>query len=156
MEEYKAILGAERYEISDIWNVRNSETWKVMKPFLAWKWYLYIKLPVDSGRKTFIIHRIVAKAFIPNPENKRTVNHIDGNKLNNAKWNLEWATDEEQWIHKCRVLRKKTAGFIIKRNSDGRIYHSCREASVDNNISAGTVSNSYRWKCKSKILFTKV
>lgn len=54
--------------------------------------YLITSLRVDGKRKTFAIHRLLALAFIPNPSNLGEVNHIDGNKLNNALDNLEWTT----------------------------------------------------------------
>lgn len=156
MENYKKITKSEWYEISDEWNVRNSKTGRVMKLYIGWKWYKYIKIPTIHWKKWLLVHRLVAEAFIPNPENKRTVNHIDWNKLNNHKTNLEWSTDVEQGIHKCRVLWKKTVWFKIMRNTDWKIYSSCREAWLDNGITAWTVSNSYRNKHNSIISFTKV
>ena len=58
-----------------------------------------ITLNKDGNTKYHLIHRLVAKAFIPNPENKKTVNHIDGNPLNNIVTNLEWATYSENVKH---------------------------------------------------------
>lgn len=52
------------------------------------------------------VHRLVAFHFIPNPENKPTVNHKDGNKLNNHKNNLEWATYAEQSYHSINILKQ--------------------------------------------------
>jgi hypothetical protein len=53
--------------------------------------------------KTFALHRLVALTFLDNPVNKETVNHIDGNKLNNKIENLEFATNKEQQIHKHAI-----------------------------------------------------
>jgi hypothetical protein len=56
-------------------------------------------LRVTINNKTYKVHRLIAMAFIPNPENKRTVNHKDGNKQNNAANNLEWVTRRENEDH---------------------------------------------------------
>lgn len=56
-----------------------------LKPSISKNGYLMVNL-----RKTFYVHRLVALAFVPNPENKHHVNHIDGNRMNNVSSNLEW------------------------------------------------------------------
>lgn len=61
----------------------------------------YAKIRLQSGSidKTCRVHRLVAQAFLPNPTNKETVNHKDGNKLNNHVDNLEWSDRHEQLLH---------------------------------------------------------
>lgn len=61
--------------------------------------YRYVTLYHKNQGKKLYIHRLLAELYIPNPENKRTVNHIDGNKQNNCLTNLEWATDGENIKH---------------------------------------------------------
>lgn len=72
---------------------------KQLKPKVDRYGYETIVLTKDGMRKNYTIHKLVALAFIPNPENKPTVNHKDGNKLNNNVSNLEWATHKEQKVH---------------------------------------------------------
>ena len=61
--------------------------------------YLQVCLTKDGKSKTYTVHRLVAKAFLPNLKNKKQVNHIDGNKENNNIDNLEWATSSENNKH---------------------------------------------------------
>lgn len=78
------------------------DDWKMLRPFTN-RAYLCVKLCHNSIEKTVFIHRLVATAFIPNPDNKPEVNHIDHNPLNNHVSNLEWMTHTEnmRWANAC-------------------------------------------------------
>lgn len=77
---------------------------KELKPRKAKNGYYYVHLSRGGLRKTVKNHRMVAETFLPNPDNKPCVNHIDGNKLNNSVNNLEWVTylenSEHAWENK--------------------------------------------------------
>lgn len=87
---------------------------KIMSPSYTGKYrnYLSIRLTgLDGFSKTFKVHRLVASHFIPNPENKPQVNHIDGNPSNNDVSNLEWCTNGENQVHAYSTgLKKNNAG----------------------------------------------
>ncbi len=96
MEEiYKDIEGFDKYEISNLGNVRNKKTGLILKPVISSNGYYTIGLWKNGKRTTKKIHRLIAEAFIPNPENKPKVDHIDNNKQNNNTVNLRWVTSKE-------------------------------------------------------------
>lgn len=72
--------------------------------------YLYVTLSKNKKRELVYIHRLIAQMLIPNPLNKLTVDHIDGNSLNNSITNLRWATQQEQSINR-RIQSNNTSGF---------------------------------------------
>lgn len=76
---------------------------KILTPRINNAGYFGVHLYNDGKMKTFSIHRLVCLAFLPNPERKETINHIDGNKQNNALSNLEWATIQENLGHAKRT-----------------------------------------------------
>lgn len=76
---------------------------KILKNNIGGHGYLRVNLWKDNICKMMKVHTIVANTFIPNPDNKRTVNHIDGNKLNNNVSNLEWATYSENLKHAHKI-----------------------------------------------------
>lgn len=102
MEEiWKPIKDFENYSVSNLGNIMNTKTNKIMKQTNK-DGYPGISLSNDKMRKTFKVHRLVALTFIENPENKSDVNHKDKNKLNNCLENLEWMTRKENNIHRCK------------------------------------------------------
>ena len=83
---------------------KNKMLYKIPTSNNAGKGYLYVDLYKNGERKRFYIHRLVAKTFIPNPENKPFINHKDGNPRNNNVDNLEWCTPIENVEHASKVL----------------------------------------------------
>lgn len=86
------------YQVSNLGNVFSVYNGKQLKPFMNDR-YLVVDLFAYTVRQRIAVHRVVAIAFIENPDNKEYVNHIDGNKLNNCVDNLEWVTASENSIH---------------------------------------------------------
>ena len=101
MEEWKSINGYENYEISDHGNIKNITTHKMLKPRVNNRGYNNVDL-YNIGQRTKPIHRLVAEAFLENPDNKRCVDHIDRNKLNNHISNLRFATNSENGMNKSK------------------------------------------------------
>ncbi len=101
-EEWADIEGYEgRYQISTFGRVKSfrKKTCRLLVPGLNRTNYLIVRFKVNRKMKYFSVHRLVAKAFIPNPEGKSDVNHIDGCKINAYVGNLEWATRSENVQH---------------------------------------------------------
>ena len=118
-EQWKWIEGFEGlYRVSNFGRVYSEKTKKFLSQNRVTKdGYIHVALRKNGKVYERRVNRLVAEAFLPNPENKPTVNHKDGNKLNNHVDNLEWATKEENMQHAYKLGLKKPIRGCDHRSS---------------------------------------
>ena len=110
------------YKISNLGNVLNITTGKIMNQFKCNNGYMKIKLKNEYGeRKNNLIHRLVLTSFVNNPDNKPCVDHIDNNKTNNKLENLRFATNQENNRNK-KIAKNNTTGVkgVTTNKSTGK------------------------------------
>lgn len=131
-EIWKEIPGVRgEYKVSSLGRIM-APSGAIRKPYKWESGYLGIGLFMKSGKKKILrIHRLVAQAFIPNPDNKPQVNHINGDKADNRVENLEWCTPSENSLHCAHVLGKTKKGERVQCIETGKIYKSARSAAFD-------------------------
>jgi len=106
------------------------------------KGYIEVRLSKKAIRKCYKLHRIMAEAFIPNPNNYSQINHKNGNKADNSIENLEWCTPSQNLKHaydnNLRTLSKSAyKGKVVICTQSGRSFNSVKEASIYVNINEG-------------------
>lgn len=166
-EEWMPVVGYEGfYEVSNLGNIDSLNDYnrkqkrKRLKPNIGAKGYSYVVLSNRIKRKTIKVHRIVAMAFIPNPQGFPVINHKDENKLNNCADNLEWCTIKynvnygtgiERRIRKtqCPVIQLSLQGVEICR------YESITDAAKETGSRKGDIvavcrgkidkTNGFKW-----------
>lgn len=129
METFKKIEEFNNYSISNLGNVRNDKTGRILKQYIKPSGYKQVQL----GAKTTpqYVHRLVGKAFIPNNENKPQINHKNGDKGDNRVENLEWVTASENdyaYGYTSRVENRKKKIIATNKNGDTIIFNSRNEA----------------------------
>lgn len=155
MKVWKEIKGFEGlYEVSSEGNVKRVNTQLILKPRKHTGGYLTVCLWKD-GKPTYrFIHRLVAFAFIKNPNDKREVNHKDGVKTNNLLENLEWVSPRENQKHASAIgLRDKCKIRLSKAVVDfqtGIFYNSLKEACMTTNCSYGAAKKQIEQQLKTQ------
>lgn len=129
-EVWRPVKGYEdRYEVSSMGRVRSLPNRErstrnrivVLRPYVGDDGYPFVTIWRNGKKRKCTIHRLVAGAFIPNPEDKPQVNHIDGNKDNNRVSNLEWVTAAENVQHAFRVGLQEGTRQVGMRNGRAKL-----------------------------------
>lgn len=145
---WKEVAGYEGlYKVSDRGKVMSLSTKRNGKPIILKAGlrglndclYEFVVLSKNNATKKFPVHRLVAQAFIPNPENLPEVNHKDKNRLNNSVENLEWCTRQYNIEHsKNKKVRQIKNGSVIS------VYKSIKSASKETGIGETSITNNLR------------
>lgn len=154
MEEvWKDIEGYEGlYQISNLGNVkgikRKGSSGCKLRPALRKDGYMQVSLRKEGKDSSYLVHRLVAIAFLPMTNEKNQVNHKDGNRTNNILENLEWCTPQENTLHSHDVLKKNTRQVMCVET--GVIYPSIRSAARSIGYDNATIQRICAGKGRSK------
>ena len=153
-EIWKDIKGYEGlYQVSNLGRVKRITTGRVLKPLKHANGYLMVKLSKNSIVYTKTVHRLVAEAFIPNPEHKSEINHIDENKTNNNVSNLEWMTRTENINHGTRTERmSKTQSIPIIainiKTGESKEFYGTNECARQLGLTHGNITSVLKGRYK--------
>lgn len=149
-----------KYMVSDTGDVLNSETGKKLTHSYDREGYHLVQLFLKGKQHTCRVHRLVAIAYIDNPEGKPTVNHIDENKDNNCVENLEWATYAEQVNHGSRNKRAMdtiASAAVLQLDGNGNtiaVYASVRDAARKFHVKPERILNALKDRQKTACGFS--
>ena len=145
MEQWKAIKDYEGfYEVSTKdGKVRNVKTGHILKHDVNIHGYHKVCLSKNGEQRVFAVHRLVATAFIPNPDNLPEVDHIDRDKSNNCVENLRWVTKSQNAFNREGKNRR------VKCVETGQIFESIAEASRQTGCASTNIVNVCKGKKKT-------
>lgn len=133
---------------------------QILKGCVTNRGYVNQRLWKDNKLKNVLEHRLVAQAFIPNPDNLPEVNHIDGNKTNNHVDNLEWVTSSKNQKHafktglnsvkKSKVTEEIFNKIVVEIENGGKIKNVLDKYNCTNRVYNYRKKNGYRYSTKEQ------
>ena len=144
----------DKYSVDEYGGVFDKYNKKYLKHFNNGFGYEYVMLSLNGKYKQYKVHRLVAEAFVDNPDNKPFVNHLDCDRSNNYYKNLEWCTQKENINYAQKVnspynKRNKKVGKFDKYNNLIEVYESISEASRRTGTTITSISYSANGKRKT-------
>lgn len=165
----------EKYSVSETGEVKSLFTGKLLKQSVSKRGYLVVNVRVNGKRRPYPVHKLVAEAYLPVVEGKSHVNHIDGDKLNNHKDNLEWCNDLENKEHAWATglmkrgqdcskngLTEEVVKLICSKLESGMSVGDILKSLPDEPVNRSTILNirsrrswkhisiNYKWELKTK------
>ena len=121
--EWREVKEYSNYEVNQLGEIRHKKRQKILKPRDNNGGYQYVNFKINGKNTNFAVHRIVANAFIPNPNGYTEVNHKDYNKKNNCVDNLEWVSSSQNKQHSyLKQQNKKSRGKAVNQYTKEGIF----------------------------------
>lgn len=159
--EWRTVCEYDHYEVNRKGEIRHKVRKQVLKPRLNSGGYAYVNFNINGHRKNFAVHRIVANAFIPNPNGYSEINHKDYDRTNNCVDNLEWVDSSQNKQHmflkeENKDCRGKEVEQYTKKGEYIKTFTSLSAAAQEMGCTVGAISNccmgrsktsmGYRWR----------
>ena len=144
--EWREVKEYSNYEVNQLGEIRHKKRQKILKPRDNNGGYQYVNFKINGKNTNFAVHRIVANAFIPNPNGYTEVNHKDYNKKNNCVDNLEWVSSSQNKQHSyLKQENKKSRGKAVNQYTKEGIFlktfDSVSEAAKELGCCVAAISN---------------
>ena len=155
-EEWRNIDEFPDYKISNFGRVMNNKTGYIKKPSIGKRGYYVYSMQKDGKSYLRTTHIMLARSFIPNPQNLEQINHIDGNKLNCSIENLEWVSPRDNMLHARKMGLhksdgdKETAQYSLDGNQLINVYKSASEAARQTGLSRSNICSVARGNTREK------
>lgn len=158
--EWRIVQEYDHYEVNELGQIRHRDRRKILSPRSNPGGYQYVNFKINGKGHNFAVHRIVANAFVPNPNQYPEVNHINGDKTDNRAINLEWVTSSENKIHSHQSGTRQSNGKQVEQLtlsgellntfisvSEAARYIGCTVGAISNCCNGRTkTSQGYKWR----------